>query len=459
MPTLKELIPFFERLTGRTTPCKLPDDVNIQLFEDGKDIGFSQFNEILLLLGFDRINEIFFQYIAYGYGKYDSTSAISSISQLKEGIDRFLKLALLHYGNIKFAYNVLVENSDELVQRIFETMPNPIHYFRNRHDPLIPILPIESEKTYLLGYLIDYQINEKLRSNPSDNEALRLKEERAITLEKGIHNQRAYLASDHLDVYVATSMRKKHEFVSISNVVNQIFLSDELLDLKLRWFDPTQAYCEDRIDKGLSEALMLKRASCTLYLAQETDTLGKDSELASTLAQGKPVIAYVPKGDKEFVDNVIDSIHKHEPHKDLREIILDQIRIYAPELPWEDSEIREWINDFKSAEILELKNKLYTLAERYYDTRAKNLKENHPLGIQVELKSGVANGVLVVRSIDNCIKLIHNIILNELEFDLKENDIFDTNCNVYLIEKISGSIFRIKTSNTLLTNAFWNFYL
>jgi hypothetical protein len=44
MPTLKELIPNFERLTGRSTHCKLPDDVNILPFEDGKDIGFSQFN-------------------------------------------------------------------------------------------------------------------------------------------------------------------------------------------------------------------------------------------------------------------------------------------------------------------------------------------------------------------------------------------------------------------------------
>ena len=39
---------------------------------------------------------------------------------------------------------------------------------------------------------------------------------------------------------------------------------------------------------------MLKRAKCTIYLAGETETLGKDSELAATLAQGKTVIAYVP---------------------------------------------------------------------------------------------------------------------------------------------------------------------
>jgi hypothetical protein len=45
---------------------------------------------------------------------------------------------------------------------------------------------------------------------------------------------------------------------------------------------------------------MLRRASCTIYLAQESDTLGKDSELASTLAQGKPVVAYIPDVTEEY---------------------------------------------------------------------------------------------------------------------------------------------------------------
>ena len=79
--------------------------------------------------------------------------------------------------------------------------------------------------------------------------------------------------------------------------MENLFSDERLRRLKLRHFDPTQSDCASRIDKGLVEALMLKRASCTVYLVQESDTLGKDSELASTLAQGKPVIAYVPSLD------------------------------------------------------------------------------------------------------------------------------------------------------------------
>jgi hypothetical protein len=72
-----------------------------------------------------------------------------------------------------------------------------------------------------------------------------------------------------------------------------------LKELDLRYFDPTQAYTDNRVNKGLVEALMLKRARCTVYSVQDTDTLGKHSELASTLAQGKPVIAYIPDLDPD----------------------------------------------------------------------------------------------------------------------------------------------------------------
>ena len=71
----------------------------------------------------------------------------------------------------------------------------------------------------------------------------------------------------------------------VNKVIAEVFASPGLAKLKIRCFDPTQAYCLDRIDKGLAEGLMSKRAQCTVYLRKEADTLGKDSELASTLAQ------------------------------------------------------------------------------------------------------------------------------------------------------------------------------
>jgi hypothetical protein len=71
-----------------------------------------------------------------------------------------------------------------------------------------------------------------------------------------------------------------------SNFVNGFLARRELADLKPRYIYPTQAFTDNRVNKGLDEPLMLERAKCTVYSVRDTDTLGKDSELAATLAQG-----------------------------------------------------------------------------------------------------------------------------------------------------------------------------
>ncbi len=264
-----------------------------------------------------------------------------------------------------------------------------------------------------------------------------------------------------MDVYVATSMRLKHEYYAVNKTISRISNHDYLKDLNLRWFDPTQAYCEDRIDKGLAEGLMLKRAKCTIYLAQESDTLGKDSELASTLAQGKPVIAIVPSGDKEYVDELLALLKELNPKDESKKIIIEQLKVFNPSLAWEDNEqsrkLRYWINNLDQANETTLLDWLYDIVQTHYDKRAKMLKESHPLGIQVDIETGIATGVLVVRNLDHCAKLVRDIILRKLSFHLKSEKKQSGEYS-YVIEETSGSIYRVVTGDSLLTNTFWNFY-
>lgn len=115
------------------------------------------------------------------------------------------------------------------------------------------------------------------------------------TQEQALRNLNQYLAADHLDVYVATSMRSDADFVSVNQFVKGLFGRPKIRSLKLRYFNPTQSWTDDRIAKGLVEALMLRRSRLTIYMAQKSDTFGKDSEASVALGQGKPVIVYVPK--------------------------------------------------------------------------------------------------------------------------------------------------------------------
>lgn len=97
-------------------------------------------------------------------------------------------------------------------------------------------------------------------------------------------------------------------------------------------------------------------------------------------------------------------------------------------------------------------------AQAMYEKRAKTLKESHPLGLQVNLATGVTNGVLVVRSVEECARLLRDIFLNTIKFVVVDQKIEEQDY-LLLREQITGCIYRVMSGDALLTNSFWNFYL
>lgn len=470
-------------LTGQVPPFSADHESAVSQLLGESGLGYSQLNELLLAYGYDRVSDPFFDYLL-GVSPFDEPAAqdtgalagdtqngfgdspppptkmpaFTSLPDLRAAVDKFRMLAVLRFGNVKYAFKYLSKlDRDTLGAELDLIEPVAENTFRNRHKPLVPIERIPGDQTYYLGYLVQREIAEALAADPDDKTALSEREIQDQVVLTGKRNHEAYLASDHMDVYVATSMRERHEYQVVSETIAQVFGAPCLNDLKIRWFDPTQAYCDNRIDKGLVEALMLRRAKCTLYLAQEMDTLGKDSELASTLAQGKPVIAYVPRveldGELEYVDKLLAMAARADNTSEITQV-LRQLRIYAPAMAWEDKEVQSWIGDPAKANVDAAKKKLATAIREHYDKRSNTLKESHPLGLQVNLETGVANGVLVARTPDECSTLIHRVLTNSLSFRL------DTGNGCLLLrEALTGSIFRVVTEDEFLTNSFWNFYL
>ena len=93
---------------------------------------------------------------------------------------------------------------------------------------------------------------------------------------------------------------------------------------------------------------------------------------------------------------------------------------------------------------------------RIYDRRASTLSRSHPLAIQVNLDTGVANGVLAVRTIPDCARLLHRVLTGTMEFTVERND---QDKMWYLRETISKCVYRVVSLDRKLTNCFWNFYL
>ncbi len=339
--------------------------------------------------------------------------------------------------------------------------------------------------------------------SPEKNENYELMEK---TQKTAYHNLSNYLSADHLDVYVATSMRNYADFVSVNQFVETLFSHSDLRQLKLRYFNPTQSWIEDRVAKGLVEALMLKRADICIYMAQKEDTFGKDSEASVTLGQGKPVIVYVPKlfdrnsaidseifgrmerneliNEIKKIDENIDDIDELEDIEALHSTLLhkkldrlnknDLVRITKNH--WADFDIegefekrlkngdiaimkkwlKEVINDktqiVPDNQLTNLKDILVASTMRF-ERRAKVFREVHPLALQVILSSGVLNGILVVRSINSCAQLVNALLENKLELELQVDE-----KNYKLIEKNTLSTIRVISTHKLISNSFKTFY-
>jgi transcriptional regulator with XRE-family HTH domain len=321
----------------------------------------------------------------------------------------------------------------------------------------------------------------------------------------GMRNLSQYLAADYMDVYVATSMREDSDFVSVNRFVQQLFEQAELKPLKLRYFNPTQSWVEDRIAKGLVEALMLRRSSATIYMAQKGDTFGKDSEASVALGQGKPVIVYVPKlfvpeidldssslamASEETLRNMLRAIDPDEvsstmDHEAMLGAILNRRLAAATNAQigltivrhWADfgldaeaarfkeserGKYIEWLRDVtKSPEAppsipdslrSEIDAMLVANAIRF-ERRASLFREKHPLALQVILSTGVLNGILVARSVESCGVLLRKVFENSLDLELMRGEE-----SYRLIEKSTQSTIRVISKHNLLANAFASYY-
>jgi hypothetical protein len=392
----------------------------------------ARFNELMLHCGRPLVSPWFFDYFFRN---------LETIDQFEAAVERFRIAAMWLYGNFKFAHRALNTCSEEEFSRLIQrTEPRAPEADR---QVFTEIEDISDDELPLLGYISSGRVKaiagiitevERMVADPAHafdiwsglgpiaakfDEALRafgfrleivdgvlvstppelpallaaLKEREPQLMatltgaqEKGRRNTHRYLTLPYLDVYVATSMRSDEDFIEQHRFVRQVFEDPELAPLRLRYFDPTLSWVKSRITKGLVEALMLRRAKVTIYNAGDRETLGKDSELAATLAQGKPVIVYVREGAA-------------------------------------------------------------------YDARADNYRADHPLGLQIALSTGVAHGIIVVRTAAQCARLLRRVLLRELPLEIRHEE-----GNYQLVERETQSVVRVVSDDPLLTHSFWAFF-
>jgi len=383
---------------------------------------------------------------------------------------------------------------DEVPQKTLRKMDSFLRKFQSniRHGFLSPLFVPDSDELE----------REAIRLAPTDLELARIAE----TQRTALANLAQYLSADYMDVYVATSMRTDADFISVNQFIRSLFKHEKIRPLKLRYFNPTQSWIDDRIAKGLVEALMLRRAAVTIYMAQKVDTFGKDSEASVALGQGKPVVVYAPKlvlpgathdaeelfqqsraqlldmlneDDRREIDDTVD--HQAIVSKVLTAKLEKATNAELSQMAavhWADFDL------YSEAERIEVEDKkaqyrrwldgsirgtgshellldgirsdvigIFVATGVRFEQRSKLFREIHPLALQVILSSGVLNGILVVRSVEQCAQALFALIHNDLQLNLQKDE-----HNYRLIEEITGSTIRVISRHRLLRHAFEAFY-
>ncbi len=285
---------------------------------------------------------------------------IISVEQLKWGFKRIFTDCLLMFGNIQRGYDVLSRMTKEQLVQQFEKFRIDTKQIKARGRTL-EFEEIDKEDRYLISEMacktfattkteaefVDFVVNSYKKAtnqgikNPLFKDILSGKyipdiptqmsifnddsdvsevgsekeaKEKANDLakrflaahQKALANTNRYLSlCNDLDVYVATSMRTKKNFIEMANFCENVFTLLKKDGIILRYFDPTISAAESHEDKGLIECLMVKSARILVYASGDRDSYGKDAEAAMALSLGKPTIFYCPEEyKKQFFKNV-----------------------------------------------------------------------------------------------------------------------------------------------------------
>ncbi len=88
------------------------------------------------------------------------------------------------------------------------------------------------------------------------------------------------------------------------------------------------------------------------------------------------------------------------------------------------------------------------------ETRSKFYRDVHPLSRLINFTNGVPVGAIVTDKIDDVIEIIKRVLTNEMAYELQQGK----PGHFQLLEKRTGSIVRLQTADTMLREAFWNYY-
>jgi len=166
--------------------------------------------------------------------------------------------------------------------------------------------------------------------------------------------------------------------------------------------------------------------------------------------------------DKIFTDPKVQDLHLRyfdptmsaaEGHQDKGLIECLMVKC-AKVLVYCAGEKESYGKDAEAAMALSLGKPVIFLCDE--EQKQKFYREVHPLSRLIFFETGVAVGAMVTTRADDVSELLDRIFENEMEYSLIQPT--DKPGYLQLTEKLTQSVVRLQTNDTMLSEAFWNYY-
>jgi hypothetical protein len=372
-----------------------------------------------------------------------SSSAIMSLAHLKWGLCRIFVDGLLWFGNVRTGYRKLrFINADELTaffrKRRFDT-----ELIKER-GPALPLELITKDDRYLIAEMacksygdqpesasdLKIALIEAFRSHEKQgggNVTIRSLLEGKITGDKygGRQHEFIFPADDVLDDNVSSERELQ---VKYEAVANKFFRAREAALKNTRFY-------------------LSKVGDLDVYVATSMRTRRDFREMAAACEQ----IFSDPRLEAlqlRYFDPTLSAAAGHED-KGLIECLMVKC---AKVLVYCAGERESYGKDAEAAMALSLGKPVIFYCD--HEQRHRFYRDVHPLSRLIEFETGVAVGAIVTSSLEEVSELLYRIFENKMEYVLEQ----PKPDYLRLKEKVTGSVVRLQTNDSMLTETFWNHY-
>lgn len=378
-----------------------------------------------------------------GYRSTDAAGVISSIDQLYWGLYRFYVDCLLFHGTMRIGYRQMRAMAhDELAA-----------YFKKRcvdHGALtargaaLPLSLIPKDERYLISEMAcksfeprpEVASTDMLDHLRQEYEAARAQGIQRLAVKELISGGRTQRNAARQGEFAFSAAEfQDEEISSVEQLLEKYRMYKQRFDrARAAALKNTELYLSSINDLDVYVATSMRSRNDFRNMADRCDDIFDGGEVRGL--------------NLRYFDPTLSAATGHED-KGLIECLMVKS---AKALIYIAGDKESYGKDAETAMALSLGKPVIFLCDD--ESKSRFYRDVHPLSRLIHFESGVAVGAIVTENVRHVPVLLRRIFTNDMEYEIRKPKPH----YFQLVEKLTGSIVRIQTDNTLLKETFWNQY-